>query len=72
MRAVEGKRVNATEFLDAIGYDTYDAGSLADSWRFERDMPAYVGTYVPDGNFDSEPQPADAARIEKLLAEGTR
>ncbi|MFI5845754.1 NADPH-dependent F420 reductase [Catenuloplanes sp. NPDC051500] len=34
-----------TEFLDAIGYDALDTGALADSWRFQRDRPAYVAPY---------------------------
>jgi predicted dinucleotide-binding enzyme len=29
------------ELIDGFGYDVLDTGSLADSWRFERDMPAY-------------------------------
>jgi predicted dinucleotide-binding enzyme len=28
--------------LDEFGFDAVDAGPLADSWRFERDRPAYV------------------------------
>ena len=27
--------------LDEFGFDVVDSGPLADSWRFERDMPAY-------------------------------
>lgn len=27
--------------LDEIGFDAVHAGTLADSWRFERDTPAY-------------------------------
>jgi len=30
-----------TELYDAIGFDTVDAGPLADSWRIERDRPGY-------------------------------
>ena len=30
-----------TTLLDEFGFDAVDAGSLADSWRFERDRPAY-------------------------------
>lgn len=29
-------------FLDELGYDAVDIGPLADSWRVERDTPAYV------------------------------
>ena len=34
-----------TEFLDAIGYDTLDAGALSEGWRFQRDTPAYTRPY---------------------------
>lgn len=34
------KRV-VTGLLDQFGFDTVDAGSLEDSWRFERAKPAY-------------------------------
>ncbi|HRI52930.1 MAG TPA: NAD(P)-binding domain-containing protein [Pseudomonadota bacterium] len=65
-----------TAFLDAIGYDTVDAGSLAESWRFERDMPAYGLLYFskmpvpgedwPDG------APAAASKLQSLLAAAKR
>lgn len=61
----------ATEFLDALGYDAYDCGPLSESWRFERDMPAYAGIYVEDGDFD-KPRPAGADKIKTLLAAATR
>lgn len=31
-----------TELYDAFGFDTVNIGPLADSWRVERDQPAYV------------------------------
>lgn len=31
----------AARLTDEMGFDPVDAGSLADSWRFERAMPAY-------------------------------
>ena len=36
----EAKRVVAS-FLDAIGFDAVDLGPLSESWRVERDTPAY-------------------------------
>lgn len=30
-----------SELLDEFGFDAVDAGPLADSWRYERDQPAY-------------------------------
>lgn len=40
----EAKR-EASGFLDALGYDTLDAGPLAEGWRFQRDTAAYVAPY---------------------------
>jgi hypothetical protein len=37
----------ATAFLDAIGYDAVDAGSLADSWHQEPGTPVYGTPYGP-------------------------
>ncbi len=31
-----------TELYDSFGFDTVNVGPLAESWRFERDQPAYV------------------------------
>lgn len=31
-----------TKFYDEIGFDTVDVGPLSESWRVERDRPAYV------------------------------
>ncbi|MDH6292852.1 NADPH-dependent F420 reductase [Rhodococcus opacus] len=36
------------QFLDVIGYDAVDVGSLADSWRFEAGTPIYVWPYVDE------------------------
>ena len=65
-----------TAFLDSLGYDTVDGGTLADSWRFERDMPAYGviyfgppaagGSGIPDG------VPTPAAKIRDALAQARR
>ena len=61
----------ATEFLDAIGYDALDSGVLADSWRYERDQPAYAGAYADDGDF-TKPRASGADRLQALLAQATR
>jgi predicted dinucleotide-binding enzyme len=37
------------EFLDAIGYDAYDVGPLAEGWRYQRDTAAYVQPYAVPG-----------------------
>jgi 8-hydroxy-5-deazaflavin:NADPH oxidoreductase len=36
-------------FLDAIGYDAYDVGPLAEGWRYQRDTAAYVQPYAVPG-----------------------
>jgi predicted dinucleotide-binding enzyme len=57
-------------FLDRIGYDTVDAGPLADGWRFQPGTPAY-GT--PYGSFeDPAGTPADAETLRAALAAATR
>ena len=37
------------QFLDDIGFDTLDAGPLAEGWRFQRDTAAYVTPYAVPG-----------------------
>jgi 8-hydroxy-5-deazaflavin:NADPH oxidoreductase len=59
-----------TAFLDSIGYDAVDAGTLADSWRQEPDSPVYA---VPYGPFSDEiGTPAGAATIGADLAAARR
>ena len=66
-----------TEFLDSIGYDAYDAGSLADSWRFDVGTPAYGRPYNTDTS-GAFPPPSDSGRrvtaevMRQALAEATR
>lgn len=36
----------AIALLDSLGYDAVDMGALADSWRSEPTMPAYVIPYI--------------------------
>lgn len=58
-------------FLDSLGYDAYDAGTLAESWRFQRDTAAYAGVYTEDGDF-SRFVPAGPDRIREKLAQSKR
>ncbi len=48
-----------TDLYDQIGFDTVNVGPLAESWRVERDQPAYAGA-----------QPAD--RLTARLEQATR
>jgi 8-hydroxy-5-deazaflavin:NADPH oxidoreductase len=60
----------AADFLDRIGYDAVEAGSLDDSWRFEPGHPAYGGPY---GSFqDPAGTPAPASAVREALAAATR
>jgi hypothetical protein len=46
-----------TGFIETIGYNVVDAGSLADSWRIEPNTPIYFWPYapaIPDGLTDEE------------------
>ena len=68
-----------TAFLDSIGYDVVDAGNLEESWRFERDMPAYGVPYAsktaspnPRGGFPDEAEPAGPDVIRAGLAAARR
>jgi len=54
-----------TAFLDSIGYDAVDAGSLADSWRQEPGTPPYGTPYGPFS--DEAGTPAGAAEIHVAL-----
>ncbi|WP_245753797.1 NADPH-dependent F420 reductase [Geodermatophilus ruber] len=62
------------QLLDRLGYDALDAGPLADSWRFERDMPAYVVPYArnPQNLPDDPGKSADAETIRAALTAATR
>ncbi|GAA4919613.1 hypothetical protein GCM10023313_24080 [Mucilaginibacter defluvii] len=57
----EAAKAAVEQFTNKIGYDTVDAGTLAESWRFEPMTPIYYWPYapvVPEGSND-----ADARRI---------
>lgn len=65
---------SAAEFLDAIGYDTVDAGTLAESWRFEPGSPAYGLPYTGGAeNFMDVPGlPTGADVLREALAAAQR
>jgi predicted dinucleotide-binding enzyme len=46
----EAAKQSVAEFLDSIGYDTYDVGPLSEGWRYQRDTPAYVQPYTAPGS----------------------
>ena len=66
-----------SEFLGSIGYDAYDAGPLAEGWRFDVGTPAYGGPYNTDTS-GAFPPPPDSGRqvtadvMREALAAATR
>ena len=58
------------EFLDSIGYDTVDTGSLAESWRQDAGTPCYGAPYGPFS--DETGTPADAGTVRAALAQAQR
>ncbi|TKK90809.1 NADP oxidoreductase [Herbidospora galbida] len=58
-----------TTFLDRIGYDAVDAGTLADGWRYQPGTPAYGGLYAGETeNFWESPGvPTAAATVQAKL-----
>nr|WP_062338051.1 NAD(P)-binding domain-containing protein [Herbidospora sakaeratensis] len=59
-------KAQVAAFLDAIGYDAVDAGTLADGWRYQPGTPAYGGLYAGDTeNFWESPGvPTGAAAVQ--------
>lgn len=43
-----GAKADAATLIDRLGFDTIDAGSFAQSWRFEPDATAYTRLYLAD------------------------
>lgn len=69
-----GAKQEVTAFLDAIGYDAYDLGPLAEGWRTQRDTAAYGVMYAADPeNFQqSDPRPAGREEVAARAAESRR
>ncbi|WP_433519099.1 NADPH-dependent F420 reductase [Nonomuraea sp. CA-143628] len=78
-------KAEVTALLDALGYDTVDSGSLADSWRVEPGTPVYVQPYfpgqAPEGVgqdeafrwfFETPGVPVPAARVKELIDSAVR
>jgi predicted dinucleotide-binding enzyme len=65
-----GAKQQVADLLDSLGYDAYDTGSLADSWRFDVGTPAYGTPYNSDTS-GSFPPPLDSGRqvTAEVLAE---
>ena len=74
---LEAKR-EAADILDRLGFDTVDAGTLRDSWRFEPQAACFARVYLadpytPDDQLiASEPRPTSAEQVSASLATATR
>jgi predicted dinucleotide-binding enzyme len=74
----DGAKEQVRVFLDSIGYDTLDAGPLAEGWRFQRDTPAYGMPYLREDAQDAgfgtpgTGQPVTADTLRARLAEAVR
>ena len=67
-----GAKATVTALLDSLGFDTVDAGPLAEGWRFQRDTAAYGLPYLPDPSDWNRSQPAGPDEIRTALAEARR
>lgn len=80
--AVAGDDVGAKQAVRALvstlGFDPVDAGSLAESWRFEPESGAYTPVYVADLDVFAQDYLADAGaplpadRLREILAASHR
>jgi predicted dinucleotide-binding enzyme len=64
-------KARATALLDSLGFDTVDAGSLTEGWRFQPGTPAYGSPYLKDSGaqlWDDPGAPAGAATMREALA----
>jgi 8-hydroxy-5-deazaflavin:NADPH oxidoreductase len=72
-----GAKQTVTGFVESLGYDVHDAGSLAESWRFDVGTPAYGAPYNGDttGSFPPPPgseRQATAETLREAIAGATR
>ncbi|NYJ05779.1 NADPH-dependent F420 reductase [Petropleomorpha daqingensis] len=69
----EAAKQAVTRFLDSIGYDAYDAGPLAEGWRYEPGTPAYGQPYVtPGADFPGPAHQVPAAQLKQALDAAVR
>ena len=67
-----------SRLVNQLGFDTVDAGTLAESWRFEPESGAYTPIYAADvegfkENYLDDPgAPVPADRLRELLAASHR
>lgn len=66
-----GAKARAAQLIDRLGYDTVDAGTLDESWRFEPEAGAYTSIYLADPDVPADrilQAPAAPLSADKLRA----
>jgi 8-hydroxy-5-deazaflavin:NADPH oxidoreductase len=65
-------KAKAAQLLDTLGWDSVDAGSLAQSWRLQPGTPIFLTPYLadPDADFATRlaTDPGSPAPVEKIRA----
>jgi predicted dinucleotide-binding enzyme len=66
-------KAKVSRLIEQLGFDTVDAGTLAESWRFEPETTAYTRLYVADPStpdellLESAAAPLPAERLSEAL-----
>ncbi|WP_342024945.1 NADPH-dependent F420 reductase [Arthrobacter citreus] len=74
----ESAKAEAAALIDALGYDVVDAGTVAESWRFEPDSAGYTRLYLADAStpddqlMSSVPGTMPTEKVRSALASATR
>ncbi|UWX78446.1 NADPH-dependent F420 reductase [Arthrobacter jinronghuae] len=74
----DSAKAEAAALIDALGYDVVDAGTVAESWRFEPDSAGYTRLYLADAGtpddqlMTSAPGTTPKEKVESALASATR
>ena len=74
----ESAKAGAAALIDALGYDVVDAGTVAESWRFEPDSAGYTRLYLADAStpddqlMSSVPGTTPTEKVRSTLASATR
>src|SRR3954454_909670 len=69
----EAAKRTATEFIESIGYETYDVGPLSEGWRYQRDTAAYCEPYgVPGTQYPWPERQLTAEMLKERLDAAVR
>ena len=74
----DAAKAEAAAAIGRLGFDTVDAGPLAESWRFEPETPAYGRIYFSDPTvsdeqlMDTPPGPTPVQEVKAALDAATR